>query len=372
MFKKNPKLRLVNVQWFILQQQLMATMGTVFFMLFLVAIFSMILSEFTPWHKEVERIVGFSFYSSSYFILLAILGILGITTAFIMTIWIGYPLGRYFKKSLKNIADAADTLTRGKLEYRLHVEGRDEVSQVGLQFNRMADQINNQVNSLQRLVNENAILLQKKEEAASIEERRKLARELHDSVSQQLFAVSMTMAALPRLIDSKPEQAKESFQQVELMVTKAQQELRALIMHLRPVTLDGYTLKEGTIQLLEELTQKYPDLQLEWNIGIKTELTPGMEDQLFRVIQEAISNMLRHAKATRFLLNIQQKKERLLLTFEDNGVGFTLSDQKMSSYGISTMRERIDDLGGRFDLITYPSTGTRIDIRVPIQVGKGE
>jgi NarL family two-component system sensor histidine kinase LiaS len=374
MFKKmfSTNFHAINILWLVLRQQLKATLGTAFSLVFLLILLSLILTELTSWRDEVEYFFGFSFYSPPYLVLLGIIIGLGTLSAFTFALWAGYPLGRYLKKSLQSIADAADAFTRGKLDYRLQSDGNDEVSRVGLQYNQMADRIEKQVNSLQRLVNENTLLVQQAEQSASLDERRKLARELHDSVSQQLFAVSMTMAALPRLIDQEPEQAKQSFHQVEGMVTIAQQELRALIMHLRPVTLDGYTLEEGINQLLDELTQKYPDLQLEWEIGADTELAQGVEDQLFRVIQEAISNMLRHAKATHFMLKLQQTPERLLLIIEDNGIGFDLSEQKKSSYGISTMRERIEDLGGRFDLITYPSTGTRIEIRVPIQELKGE
>lgn len=361
----------VNILWLVLRQQLKATLGTSISIVFFLILSSLIVTELTPWQSEVELLIGISFYSPPYFVLLGILSGLGILSAFAFAIWAGYPLGRYLKRSLQSIADAADAFTRGKLDYRLHVEGSDEVSQVGLQYNQMADRIEKQVNSLQRLVNENTLLVQQAEQAASLDERRKLARDLHDAVSQQLFAVSMTMAALPRLMDTQPEQAKAHLLHVEEMVTMAQQELRALIMHLRPVNLDGHSLKEGTDQLLAELTQKYPDLQLEWEIRVETILEQGIEDQLFRVIQEAISNVLRHAKATRFTLKLLQKQGRLLLTLEDNGTGFNSSDTKKSSYGISTMKERIEDVGGRFELITFPTTGTRIEIRVPIQEFEG-
>jgi NarL family two-component system sensor histidine kinase LiaS len=361
----------VNILWLVLRQQLKATVGTSISNIMLILLLSLIVTELSPWQKEIEHFLGIIFYSVPYFTLLGIISGFGILSAFFFAIWAGYPLGRYLKRSLQSIADAADAFSRGKLDYRLQVVGSDEVSQVGLHYNQMADRIEKQVSSLQRLVNENTLLVQQAEKAASLDERRKLARDLHDAVSQQLFAVSMTMAALPRLMDSKPEQAKAHLLQVEEMVTMAQQELRALIMHLRPVTLDGHSLKEGINQLLSELTQKYPDLELEWEIRVEVSLEQGIEDQLFRVIQEAISNVLRHAKANRFTLKLHQKQERLLLTLEDNGVGFNITDNKKSSYGITTMRERIEDLGGRFDLITFPKTGTRIEIRIPIQEIEG-
>ncbi|WP_234410383.1 HAMP domain-containing sensor histidine kinase [Caldalkalibacillus mannanilyticus] len=262
-------------------------------------------------------------------------------------------------------------MTRGNLEYRLKVEGKDELSQVGKQFNAMADRIEDQVTSLQALVNENHVLVQQAEYAASLEERRKLARDLHDAVSQQLFAVSMTMAALPRLIDQQPDRAKQHLQQVEEMIIQAQQELRGLIMHLRPVTLEGHSLAVGLEQLLEELRVKNPDLQIQWEIDPIDTLEDGIEDQLFRVAQEAISNVLRHSKALEFKLILRAKPERVYFKLEDNGIGFSLQESRKASYGLQTMRERIEKIGGSLDILTYPGKGTKIDIRVPIQLGKG-
>lgn len=159
--------------------------------------------------------------------------------------------------------------------------------------------------------------------------------------------------------------------QIEGAIHQAQQELRALILHLRPVTLDGQTLKEGAEQLLSEIQEKYPDLLLEWDMQLDVELESGIEDQIFRVIQEALSNVLRHAKATRFELKLQHKDERLFLLMEDNGIGFDSSVRKKSSYGLSTMQERIADIGGHLELISYPQKGTRIDIRIPLKSQKG-
>lgn len=361
------KFRLVNLQLFIVAEVLKSTFASLLGLIVLLLGISVIITEVSPWQSQLEETFVPPFYSKEYFILLAVIACCGMLSALFFTIFFGFPLGRYLKRRVQGIADAVEALRRGKLDYRLVVEGEDELSLISQQYNQMADRIEAQVGSLQRLVNQNAELLQQAQAAASIEERRKLARELHDAVSQQLFAVSMNMSALPRLMTQEPQKAAELMVHIESLVNQAQQELRALILHLRPVTLDGQTLEEGVAQLLTEIKEKYPDLQMDWELKLHTPLESGIEDQIFRVIQEALSNTLRHAHAQRFELKLQQKEDRIILRIEDNGIGFDQSLKKKSSYGLATIQERIADIGGDMDLISYPGKGTRMDIRIPLK-----
>lgn len=366
--KLNEPPKNTSIQWVILRQQLMATMGTVVTLIIVILIASLFISEFTGWQDEVEGLIGLNLYSIEYYIILALIFITGIILAFFYTLFIGFPLGRELKKNLHLVNDGAEAFSRGRLDHRIKVEGINEISKVGQDFNKMADRIEKQVDSLQRLVDENVRLVNQTKITAALDERRNLARELHDAVSQELFAVSMTLSALPKLIDSDKEKAKLYFAQVEGMVSNAQQELRALIMHLRPVTLEGNSLYQGLQQLLNELQQKHPQIEWKWTIEEGTKFSQGVEDQLFRVVQEGISNMLRHSKATVFSLKISQKQERVILLMEDNGIGFDITDKKTSSYGISNMKERIEEIGGRLDIIAYPNKGTRYEIRVPLKI----
>jgi len=368
--KRLPTLRLVSIQWAILGRQFAVAVGTVTILIASLLIISFLITHYSPWQEEIENILHISFYSTPYFILLGIILMAGLIIAFILSFFSGLAFGRTLKKKLLSIVEGAESFSRGRLDHRIDIEGFDEIAKVGKQFNEMADRFEKQVKSLQRLTSENARLVKQTKQATAVDERRKIARELHDAVSQQLFAISMTMAAIPRLMDTNPEEAKKHFQQAEAMVANAQQELRALIMHLRPVTLEGYSLREGINQLLEELRDKHPQVKWEWILDQEIELNQGVENHLFRVIQEAVSNMLRHSKATRFRLKLTFQQERILLSMEDNGTGFDVNEKKKSSYGIHTMKERVEDIGGRFDLITYPEKGTRIEIRVPVQIGR--
>ncbi len=155
--------------------------------------------------------------------------------------------------------------------------------------------IETQRKSLQKLTNEkvetNDAIIQER----IVQERQRLARELHDSVSQQLFAASMLLSALTEQ-NQGDEKSQKTLKQVENIVQQAQLEMRALLLHLRPIALRNNTLAEGLTGLILELQQKV-NFQIDHKIE-EFELSKAEEDHLFRIAQEALSNTLRHAKAT--------------------------------------------------------------------------
>ncbi|MHB1454013.1 MAG: sensor histidine kinase [Saccharofermentanales bacterium] len=326
---------------------------------------SVVLSEGTD-GSTIRNIIGIGLFSEEYFIILGIVSAAGVIASAAAALLIGLPFGKALKTRLMDIRDANEIFSRGRLDHRLEIRGYIELEQIADQFNKMAQRTEKQIESLQRLVSENKDLLQGAEEAASTEERRKIARELHDAISQQLFAISTTLAAVPLLMDSRPEEARRYIGLVAKMVTSAQQELRALIMHLRPVNLEGHCLREGISGLLDEIRDKTEGIQIRQELGDAEGISPGIENNIFRVTQEAISNILRHSKATAFSVKLFQRDKVLVLIIEDNGIGMDLSETKKTSYGIETMRERIEEIGGRFDILSYPQKGTRIEIRVPV------
>lgn len=359
-----------TIQGFIIRQKFVATLVTLLSTTLFVLVSKLIIGNMPSLRYRIERTLNESLYSSTFFVTLVSFLLIGIIFAVLSSTITGFFTARKIKESLQKIEDGNEAISKGRLGFRLDEEQYLEFDRIRINFNLMAEGMQRQVESLQRLVNENKKLVEGAGQAASIEERRKIARELHDAVSQQLFAISITMAALPKIIDTNPQQAKSYFTKVEEMVRLAQQELRALIMHLRPVTLGGDCLRKGVNKLLEELKEKNQSIRVDWELDDIPKLAPGIEDNLFRVIQESLSNTIRHSKATVFNLKLLQRDKRIILFLEDNGVGFDTNEDKKSSYGISTMKERIDEIGGRLDIISYPNKGTRIEIRVPIEVSK--
>ncbi|MDF2924106.1 MAG: sensor histidine kinase [Paenibacillaceae bacterium] len=292
--------------------------------------------------------------------------------ALVMGAIYGYWSSTRISARLEQLKDVMMMLEKGNLSRTVPPLGEDEVGRLGQQLNRISKKWEEQVTSLQRLSNNNAQLAEKARYSAVVEERQRLARDLHDAVSQQLFAISMTATAVGRTLDKDFEKATRQIHLIEEMSSVAQSEMRALLLHLRPVHLEGKRLSQGLRELLIELQAKVP-IEISYEMDEDIQLPKGIEDQLFRIVQEALSNTLRHSKATKMEIKLNRPTELIRLSIRDNGVGFSLDDQKHASYGLVTMRERVNEIGGSLNLITAPGKGTRIEIRVPLLAdGEGE
>lgn len=198
-------------------------------------------------------------------------------------------------------------------------------------------------------------------------ERHRLARELHDSVSQELFAAMMMMSALTEIAKKQdmPEAAQKQLQTISGIISTAQSEMRALLLHLRPVSLEDKSLKKGIEQLLGELQTKI-EISMTWDIE-EVKISKNIEDQLFRVVQELLSNTLRHAKADELEVYLHLIDQNILLRVIDDGVGFDPKNQeKAGSYGLLNIRERITGLGGTVKVISFKGQGTSVEIKVPL------
>lgn len=285
--------------------------------------------------------------------------------ASIAGLYAGYTGSHSIKDRMERISTHITVLSRGNYGQELTLEGNDEISRMATDLNELAGKIQGQVRSLQLLADEKAELAGKVHKAATMEERQRLARELHDAVSQQLFALSMMASATIRLIDRDPATAKGQLEQIAEMSQQAQIEMRALLLHLRPVQLSGQTLKQGIERLAEELQNK---CTLDFQLAIEDipELSKGTEDHLFRIVQEGIANILRHANATLVKVHVTRKQRALYLSIQDNGKGFDVTIGKKTSYGLKTMEERCEQIGGSFSMKSKQEEGTIIDVKVPL------
>ncbi|KRM21142.1 sensor histidine kinase [Latilactobacillus graminis] len=211
------------------------------------------------------------------------------------------------------------------------------------------------------------VIVGETKEAILAQERHRLARELHDSVSQQLFAATMMLSALREGAQKQTNNAQilQSLTTVEHVLNEAQSEMRALLLHLRPVNLEGKSLRDGIIQLLNELKTKI-SIQITWDID-NIRLPSGIEDHLFRIVQELLSNTLRHAKAQEIEVYLKQLGQSVLLKVIDDGIGFNpKTEQKAGSYGLNNIVERTHSVGGTAKIISLPQQGTSVEIRVPL------
>jgi two-component sensor histidine kinase len=236
-------------------------------------------------------------------------------------------------------------------------------------LNLLAEQLEQDERDLRNLRQHNTRLTDQVRALAVVEERNRLARELHDSVKQHLFSVAMTSSAVQARIESLPDasdELKEMVREVETAARTAQRETTRLIEDLGPGTLqeqglaaalNDYTLLFGA----REHLLVYLDVQ-----GNDAVLPPAVAEALYRVAQEALHNVARHARATRVDVKLHCLPEQATLTVRDNGVGFD-TNEASSGFGLANMQERVLDLGGRLTVESRPSIGTRICAEVGLK-----
>ncbi len=277
------------------------------------------------------------------FIILTVI-IVTIIAAFAGSVF-GYVTARGITRRLKRLSVAADRWGHGDFSVLAHDASEDELGQVARQLNRMAEQLQN--------------LLEARQKLATLEERNRLARDLHDSVKQQIFAVSMQIGATKVLLKRDIDAAEGRLNEAEKLVHQAQQELTSLIRELRPVALEG----KGLVAALRELATEWAQqTNIVANLRIEgTQTLPiSVEEALFRVAQEALANVARHSKATLVQMILTTTDETVTLSITDNGQGFDTTRQGYLGVGLLSMQERMKALGGDVQVESTPGKGTRV------------
>lgn len=288
----------------------------------------------------------------------------------VLGVFIGFLQGFALRKQLKEVEESLREIGNGRPPHAPAQALGQEMDALWAEVGQVQRHVANQVRASQKLANEKAEDQEKIIQEMISRERHRLARELHDSVSQQMFAASMLMSAINESRDDDEAPENRQLVLVEQMIHQSQLEMRALLLHLRPAALKGKSLQEGIKELLAELAQKVPI-----DITTKIEDMPldkGVEDHLFRILQESVSNTLRHAKATSLEILLIERDGLIILRVADNGIGFAVDDDKAGSYGIQNMQERALEIGGTLKVVSLPDKGTRLEVKVPVIAGEDE
>jgi signal transduction histidine kinase len=210
----------------------------------------------------------------------------------------------------------------------------------------------------------NARLLAEVQRHAAQEERQRLARELHDAVTQQLFSASLIGEVLPQIWATNPIQGQEYLQDLRLLTRGALAEMRALLVELRPAALTDTPLPELLQHLVSALggrTRIQVDLQV---IG-EQPLAPDVQVALYRVAQEALNNVAKHAQARHVRVALRLTSSEVELEVRDDGRGFDFGTVPADHFGLSIMRERIAAVGGTVTVTSQPGQGTTVVVRCP-------
>jgi two-component system, NarL family, sensor histidine kinase LiaS len=288
-----------------------------------------------------------------------------VAAAFLLVnVGFGYWAAQRFQRRIDALHLALKQVASGNMAVRIPEAGARSFTPAYREFNEMAKKLEQRMQWLQRIGEEQVMREAASNEAAVLEERKRLARDLHDTVSQHLFAIHMSASSMPKLLEINPDRAQDVLQQLIQMSSLAQKQMRGLIAQLRPLELEGRSLQEA-------LDKWFPDycrqngLQGELGWRIAGQMSEAKEHQLFLIIQEAMANIVKHAGAGNVTLTASETERQYAMTLQDDGAGFRADQVKAGSYGLSTMRERAQKLGGDTEIISKPGSGTRIRVTIP-------
>jgi nitrate/nitrite-specific signal transduction histidine kinase len=212
---------------------------------------------------------------------------------------------------------------------------------------------------------ENARLYEQSRALAVLEERHRLARELHDAVTQSLFSIDLHAKAIATYAKHSPEQAEKHIHHLRQITHDTLHEMRALIFDLRPVSLE----KDGLAQALRQhvnVLQRANNTSIELSVNDERRLPVHVEKQLYRIAQEALGNAIRHAKAQHIDVCLSAGQEQVELSIKDDGCGFEpgeLKDER--TFGLVGMRERVAAINGSLHILSHRGQGCEVRVRVP-------
>ena len=276
-----------------------------------------------------------------YFLLLAML--LGTVT--------GVLISRNLVRRLNRITRAASAWSRGEFQVVVGDRSRDELGQLVSDLNSMAEQLKSLLSARQAL--------------AVVEERNRLARELHDSVKQHMFTCSLLVRAARKLFPRDPEGAQQHLVQAEELAEQVQQELSAAIQALRPAVLEDL----GLAMVLQDYARDWSRrVGIAVDVRVQGERTTPLqiEEALFRVSQEALANVARHSRASEVKIQLTWNEEEVSLGICDNGRGFDIARTTGKGLGLTSMHERVEALHGRLSIASSVE-GTTVEARVPLE-----
>jgi signal transduction histidine kinase len=210
----------------------------------------------------------------------------------------------------------------------------------------------------------NARLHEDSRELAAVEERQRLARELHDAVSQKLFSVRAHARAAAVLAERDPERAAIAMSAVSELVADAQAELRAVIEGLAPPALDGLV---ASLRRYADLAGRAHGVRVTVTERSVPVLGPATEVAVYRVAQEALHNALRHSGGHHVTITVSGASRRIVLEVTDDGTGFDPSSARRSGLGLASMRQRATAAGGTLRLVSGPGQGTTVRLEAPVR-----
>jgi len=289
-------------------------------------------------------------------------GLGAVVVAAALAIPLGFRAADGYARSLEAVVRTVRAWTDGHMRGRIaSVEGdHGDHAELAASCNALADAVEERLRVQRRLADANAEFGRQSAELAALQERQRIARDLHDAVSQRLFGIHLLAATAARAPG-----APATVTELEALSREAQREMRALLLQLRPPGLAARALPDALADLCAE-ARLVGATAWRLDIGALADLGPAAEDGLYRIAQEAVANVRRHAQARNATLSLRRAGDRVELAVDDDGRGFAPGERRPSGMGMPSMDERIRALGGALRITSQPGRGTRVEAVVPV------
>lgn len=260
---------------------------------------------------------------------------------------IGSVTARGLVQRLRRLFKSARAWSEGNFNVSVEDPVQDELGLLATGLNNMAARLGK--------------LLDERQQMSVVRERNRLARELHDSVKQSAFAASAQLGTALVNYPNAGDTTHAHLLETEKLLDSVREDLTHLIHELRPVSLESKGLVEGIQEYCKDW-EKQSGISAKVDVRGERTLPPEVEHTIFRIIQGALSNIARHSKASQAEILLIQDPTSVRVTVSDDGIGFDV-DENHNGMGLKSLRERVDLLGGTFDIESTIGKGTKISVR---------
>ncbi len=304
--------------------------------------------------------LGREFKENIFFLVLFIL---------ISILVVSFTMNRLVVSKVEKFVEAARRLSQGDLTQRIIFKADDELKRLAESFNQMAGELKKKMKQEKQYIS--GII------DAQEGERRRISRELHDELGQALTAIKYNLEIIERDLPENFSEGKERLKEVETLSAQILGQLRTLSHDLRPPMLDDLGLLPTLRWYIENYGKRWKIKTHYEAISFPEKMNPDLETALYRVIQEALTNIAKHARADDVHIHLSCTDLAVMVTITDNGIGFdpqevpALEAQKRG-FGIMGMQERVSSFGGQIDILSRPGAGTQIAIEIPLKSPEGE
>lgn len=283
---------------------------------------------------------------------------------FLAAMFVSILLGNhYLARPVQQMLQGVRAIGSGDLQVQVPVSSQDELGELAASFNQMTGELNRRTQELSQ-TSAALQLTEAQVKVAALEERQRLARELHDSVSQALYGIALGARTARTQLDRDPAKVAEPLDYVLSLAEVGLSEMRALIFELRPESLQTEGLVAALTKLADALHARYR-VEVKTDFDREPEIQLEQKEALYRIGQEALHNIAKHAKATQVNLSLHQKDGLTVLEVRDNGIGFDPQAEFPGHLGLHSMRERVEGLGGSLVVESHAGVGTVIRAHVP-------